>query len=555
MGKYVSFYKVAVEEDMSQWILEEWLKAGFRELEWEYAYEEWKDTKKWKDQGSVCPTCFALDGHRFKIQDVLDKTTHNAPKYSMSHVGCFSKDTEIYTEDGFKLVKDVKVGDKVLALNPKTLGLDWVKAIDTVSYKQDKMIHFHNKNLDLLVTPNHRMFHVTPYMRSLGRKEGKFIEADKLPKSALFYRSSEWKGKDNNALQFGLTMEEFCKFMGYFLAEGSLGRINQIMIAQFDKAKKKKMWNDLRVMNFKTVSNVKQGIYINAPELYNYLKQFGKCNEKYVPRMIKELPAKLIRIFLDAFRLGDGSTVKPKQKIGGYEAKVRRTYWTSSKRMADDLGELIIKVGKRPCYYLAKRKGKVQHFKNGDYTINHDVWTVGEGNGIYSGGCRSRVKREVVDYNDYVYCVELEKHNTLLVRKSGTVVWSGNCYCRMKRIPREDERLDYPKEQETKTMEQKLDDIGYTVVHIEEGIRDLFQRQGVKFEESDIQDVKQKVLEYAEGLSMSNKSTARDQIWRTIQREVWAITKQRKGNASYFGFIRIANQVKRELGRTLYGNE
>jgi len=211
-GRYVSFYKVAVEEDMSQWILDEWVKAGFRELEWEYAYEEWKDTKKWREQGSVCPTCFALDGQRFKIADVLEKTTHNAPKYSMSHVGC---------------------------------------------------------------------------------------------------------------------------------------------------------------------------------------------------------------------------------------------------------------------------------------------------------------------------------------------------YCRMKRIAREDERLDYPQEQEIKTIEQRVEDIGYTVIHIEEGIRDLFQRSGVQFDENDVQTIKQKVLDYAEGLSMTNKSTARDQLWRTIQREVWAVTKERKKNASLLGFMRIARQVKRELEEVL----
>ncbi len=32
-----------------------------------------------------------------------------------------------------------------------------------------------------------------------------------------------------------------------------------------------------------------------------------------------------------------------------------------------------------------------------------------------------------VFYSDNVYCVELEKFNTLLVRRNGFVVWSGNC--------------------------------------------------------------------------------------------------------------------------------
>ena len=30
-------------------------------------------------------------------------------------------------------------------------------------------------------------------------------------------------------------------------------------------------------------------------------------------------------------------------------------------------------------------------------------------------------------YNDYVYCVEVKKYNTLLVRRNGKICWSGNC--------------------------------------------------------------------------------------------------------------------------------
>ena len=32
-----------------------------------------------------------------------------------------------------------------------------------------------------------------------------------------------------------------------------------------------------------------------------------------------------------------------------------------------------------------------------------------------------------VEYNDYVYCVEVPKYHTLLVRRNGKICWSGNC--------------------------------------------------------------------------------------------------------------------------------
>jgi|CXWL01.1.fsa_nt_gi hypothetical protein len=78
----------AAKDDMSAFILEDFLKAGFREVEWRYGFEEWQNTTLWREMGSVCPVCFALDGQRFKIEWLLKNMHHNAPKYSLSHVNC-----------------------------------------------------------------------------------------------------------------------------------------------------------------------------------------------------------------------------------------------------------------------------------------------------------------------------------------------------------------------------------------------------------------------------------------------------------------------------------
>ena len=75
-------------DDLSSFILEDWLDAGFREAVWEYGYEPYQDEKLWREMGSVCPVCFALDGQHFKVQWLLESMSHNAPKYSLSHVNC-----------------------------------------------------------------------------------------------------------------------------------------------------------------------------------------------------------------------------------------------------------------------------------------------------------------------------------------------------------------------------------------------------------------------------------------------------------------------------------
>jgi hypothetical protein len=75
-------------DDMSSFVLEDFKKAGFREVEWRYGFEPWQNTDLWRQMGGVCPVCFALDGQRFKIEWLLQNMTHNAPKYTMAHVNC-----------------------------------------------------------------------------------------------------------------------------------------------------------------------------------------------------------------------------------------------------------------------------------------------------------------------------------------------------------------------------------------------------------------------------------------------------------------------------------
>lgn len=79
---------LAADDDLSAFVLEDFLKAGFREVEWRYGFEAWQNTELWRQMGSVCPVCFALDGQRFKIEWLLKNMHHNAPKYSLSHVNC-----------------------------------------------------------------------------------------------------------------------------------------------------------------------------------------------------------------------------------------------------------------------------------------------------------------------------------------------------------------------------------------------------------------------------------------------------------------------------------
>ncbi len=71
---------------------------------------------------------------------------------------CFTGDTDIVTPEGIRNIKDVRVGDRVVNINPETLGIemDRVVEVQSMPYKGE-MYHFRDRRfVDLVVTPNHR---------------------------------------------------------------------------------------------------------------------------------------------------------------------------------------------------------------------------------------------------------------------------------------------------------------------------------------------------------------------------------------------------------------
>jgi intein/homing endonuclease len=297
------------------------------------------------------------------------------------------------------------------------------------------MIHFTSKNFDLLVTPEHDMFVKRRERKWTNKRNWEFIKAKDVINETMFYRSSEWSGYETKVLNINnqiLLTEDFAEFMGWWLSEGSFNR-NKINISQSKEVNPDK-WERIVELSNKLSNQVwagKNAIQLKNDSLYEYLKSnnFGKANTKYIPNEIKILSPRYLRLFLNAYVLGDGHKRKCKNyKQANFRDEI--IYTTSSKRMADDLGELILKVGHRPSYYLNKTKGKEIKYRNGYYKTNNDIWIIRE---CYSQTSildpKTGIIKKEVDYNDNVYCVELEKYHTLLARRNGKVTWTGNCRC------------------------------------------------------------------------------------------------------------------------------
>lgn len=403
-------------------------------------------SKKWITESDPCQFCatmagktIELGGDYFKKGDTITgakgetlQLNYTDTAYPPLHPNCYDSLTEVYTKDGFVPIKDVIKGEKIMTLNPKTKDIVWSNVIKTINYEVDEVYSLSNKqnSFDMMVSKSHPFF---GYKRVDSGKNGRHLHPvtvngiKELNSEFRFYNSSEWKGSniDCKLGDYKVTESQFAKFMGWYLSEGSVTKRGdnwyQVSIAQ--QKYMDELIDDLSDMPF-NISKGKVALTINDVSLGKQLIKYGKSFEKFVPDEIKKMKSRNIRIFLDRYCLGDGSRVKSKNfKNVNFSDSIY--YFTSSKRMADDLGELIIKIGKSVSYRKQEPK-KIKH-KNGIYQNNHIVWIISELTSNYK--MFSNLDINKISKKQFVYDVEVSKNNTILVRRNGKVVWGSNCRC------------------------------------------------------------------------------------------------------------------------------
>lgn len=378
------------------------------------------------------------------------------------HPFCYDDKVEVLTNKGWKFFKDLDKTELFLSINPETGEGEYVPAVAWINqYYEGDMVYRKSKCFDLANTPNH--VHVG---RKHGQKHISLVnESDIKDNFSFLSHIPSWKGIDTPFIVIDNKKYDtnlFCEFLGYYLSEGSFtewGDKNRtiprrrVNISQKKSEAKEKIIKCCRAL-FKNVIVTKERIEFNLnkendKDLIHIIRSFGHAHEKYVPDFIKELSPKYIKIFLDAFLLGDG-TVHRGVLYDGYQCKPQRIYSTSSVKLKDDLGELLLKVGKCPSF---KNRGKsIYHCKKQkkDYLARYDQWNVAELNSKYR--YEKVMKKEIKPYKGFIYDVELEKNHTLVVRRNDNVCVSGNCRCLARRYMKGDVW-----DKETRSFKQPID--------------------------------------------------------------------------------------------------
>lgn len=349
---------------------------------------------------------------------------------------CYSADTEVLTDRGWKRFTQVKPDDLILSMDPATKKMEYafiVRAYNT-PYR-GKLYRFRRRDMDLLVTDNHRMV-------CLERKE-LFCRADQVapnyhsvPTRGFNY---EWSGlheefftlpgvvqrerythKEIQVPARKIPMGDWLEFFGFWLADGCcrFGKNTQgnprytVSIKQNEANSDyviglyEKIGFPCKVEKSKSSQNFNFTVY--SKQLWTYLSQFGKATEKWIPREYLEMePAYLKRLF-DGYMHGDSHF----NHAGGYASHV---IGSVSPRLCEAMQELILKVTGTLVQFCFRKTNGNPYWEA--------VWSV--------DGTKQRSsypEPDLVPYDGTVHCLELDRNHTMLVRRNGIATWCGNCF-------------------------------------------------------------------------------------------------------------------------------
>lgn len=331
---------------------------------------------------------------------------------------CYSNDTEVLTDKGWKLFQDLK-DELVLSMDTKTREAKYMPIIKKHKQFFDKLIHFKGKSIDLMVTENHQILYET-YNGSLYFKDAhkfsrlkngsiplvcKYVDGEN-PEKIYNYKASDWM-----------------EFLGWYISEGSMCGSGTVKISQSQTA------NSANVARISCLLERMGSGFSYSPSGYfnvfvknmsadarEELKSLGTSEMKFIPQKYLNLNKELLKSLWEGLLLGDGWESKRegrKNAIG---------YTTISKKLADQVQELIQKIG----YKASVRKVIVSntHFQDREikskFPYRYNVYL-----GFKDKANSDKLKNEIVDYKDNVYCVTTEYH-TLYVRRNGVACWCGN---------------------------------------------------------------------------------------------------------------------------------
>jgi len=341
------------------------------------------------------------------------------------HVSCYDEDTKAFTREGLKKYDEIKEGDCVLSINPINNRLEW-KPVEKVIIQdyEGKLIKIKTKTVNLLVTPNHRIFIQQKRSKKLIFKEAEFLKKVAISKIPKYY---QWEGIIPEKIKKFAPLKDFLYLLGIFIGDGFLAYQEKITpsksgltknvlsrswrifldIPQKDNCflKCQEVLNNLKIKWHLQKGKAGEHFYFTSQDLSQVFKECGPtAKEKRIPEWALDLPKNLLEQLFLGLLDSDGSK--------------RRIFFTSSQVLLIQFLELCVKLNLSPVWKVRHSVSKI-----GERKIEGDSYVISIRNRWRD--IRKQSVKEIF-YKGKVWCLKVKDNKNFLIEREGRTLFCGN---------------------------------------------------------------------------------------------------------------------------------
>ena len=329
-------------------------------------------------------------------------------------IKCFDTETELLTEKGFKKWNKFTKDDKVGTLNLDNGYIEYQDILHIHKYQYNgNLINMKNTNMDIMVTPNHRMYYQVhnrcKHAKNLDEyntwSDFKCSMMEDMPNGNIriptmgIYNSGKKSDIDIN-------MIKLCAWViteGHFIKKG-IG----VVILQSDKYgyqnEIRDILNNLNIDYKETNRGLRKSKNFNSYEFYihkpnNINLRNLLNNKKEIPEnWVNDWNKESLEIFFWQLMKGDGSFRCHKNKM---------EFKSYNDHDLNMMQQICFKIGLRSSINYKHHAVHINKNRDGTFsTIQYQ-------------------KKELVPYNDWVWCVTTQ-NDTVVVRRNGKIFITGN---------------------------------------------------------------------------------------------------------------------------------
>jgi len=340
--------------------------------------------------------------------------------------GCHDEATEVLTDAGWVSWGNYNKHSLLATVNPYTLNLEFQRPLAFHAYEYDgEMISIDRRGLTFCVTPNHRMM-----VRSWNERQRRIVDEFGFREASnvgwygrMLASPKGFAGSELTSVTIGGRVydgDDFVALVSLVLSDGWISgsdtNKNHVSYCCFREDRIEMVRALTARLGLHELPGRAGVVTWTDAELHGWLKENAytgnnlKSPFKRLPQSFRQLGKRQAELFLLFY--GDQ-----------HEGDNGRQFYTSSRQMADDLQELILRTGRRAAINIGKPAGHVTYIKGRKIVSKHDSYTITEWTSDEFS--IEKKKLESSHYRGYVFCATVP-NSTLVTRRNGTVLISGN---------------------------------------------------------------------------------------------------------------------------------